>query len=125
MLFVNDGLLLVNSSIVNEKSSRDDIEVVYVPCNAIAEEIGNTKGANVVFLGAYLAKRPEVVDVDTMIEAIRDELGPKKAKFLEGNIKALHAGMDYVNPSDRPYNKSNPPPFNRGGFFDLTGKACF
>jgi len=91
------GLLLVNSSIVSEKSGRSDVDVVYVPCNEIAEKIGNPKGANVVFLGAYLAKKGSVVDVDTMIEAIRTELGAKKAKFLEGNVKALHAGMDYVN----------------------------
>jgi 2-oxoglutarate ferredoxin oxidoreductase subunit gamma len=90
------GLLLVNSSIINEKSSRTDVEVVYVPCNEIAEKIGNSKGANVVFLGAYIAKRPDLITVDTIIEAIRTELGEKKAKFLEGNIKALKAGMDYV-----------------------------
>ncbi|MEG1790064.1 MAG: 2-oxoacid:acceptor oxidoreductase family protein [Oscillospiraceae bacterium] len=90
------GLLIVNSSIIEEKSNRDDIEVVYIPANTIAEEIGNTKGANVVFLGAYAAKRPEVVDEATIIEAIRIELGEKKAKFLEGNVKALHAGIDYV-----------------------------
>ena len=91
------GLLLVNSSIINEKAGRSDIEVVYVPCNAIAEKIGNPKGANVVFLGAYLAKKAEVVSADTAIEAIRTELGESKAKFLDGNIKALHAGMEYVN----------------------------
>ena len=90
------GLLLVNSSIIDEKSNRDDCDVVYVPCNHIAEEIGNPKGANVVFLGAYVAKKPDVIDEETIIEAIRVELGEKKARFLEGNIKALKAGMEYV-----------------------------
>ena len=69
---------------------------VVVPCNHIAEEIGNPKGANVVFLGAYVAKKPDVIDEETIIEAIRVELGEKKARFLEGNIKALKAGMEYV-----------------------------
>ena len=90
------GLLLVNSSIIEEKSNRDDCDVVYVPCNHIAEQIGNPKGANVVFLGAYVAKKPDVIDEETIIEAIRVELGEKKARFLEGNIKALKAGMEYV-----------------------------
>ncbi len=90
------GLLMVNSSIIEDKSNRTDCEVVYVPCNEIAEKIGNTKGANVVFLGAYVAKKPEVIDMDTVIEAIRIELGEKKARFLEGNVAALKAGMDYV-----------------------------
>ena len=90
------GLLIVNSSIIDEKSSRTDCDVVYVPCNEIAEKIGNPKGANVVFLGAYVAKKPEVIDEATVIEAIRTELGEKKARFLEGNVAALKAGMDYV-----------------------------
>ena len=90
------GLLLVNSSIIDEKSNRDDCDVVYVPCNHIAEEIGNPKGANVVFLGAYVAKKPDVIDEETIIEAIRVELGEKKARFLDGNIKALKAGIEYV-----------------------------
>lgn len=91
------GLLLVNSSIIDERSSRDeDCDVVYVPCNHIAEEVNNPKGANVVFLGAYLAKKGDVIDEATLIEAIRTELGERKAKFLEGNIRALKAGMEYV-----------------------------
>ena len=90
------GLLLVNSSIIDIKTSRDDVDAVYVPCNEIAESIGNLKGPNVVFLGAYIAKKPDVISEDAIINAMRIELGEKKAKFLDGNIKALQAGMAYV-----------------------------
>mgnify|MGYP005878343093 FL=1 len=61
--------------------------------NGIAESIGNPKGANVAILGATLAKAP-VTSVESMMEAIRIELGEKKARFLEGNKKALLAGME-------------------------------
>ena len=90
------GLLLVNSSIIDIKTSREDVDAVYVPCNEIAESIGNLKGPNVVFLGAYIAKRPDVISEDAIINPMRIELGEKKAKFLDGNIKALQAGMAYV-----------------------------
>ena len=90
------GLLLVNSSIIDIKTDRDDVDAVYVPCNEIAESIGNLKGANVVFLGAYIAKKPDVISKEAVINAMRVELGEKKAKFLDGNIKALAAGMAYV-----------------------------
>lgn len=90
------GLLLVNSSIIDQKSNRDDAEVIYIPVNHIAEKIGNPKGANVVFLGAYVAKKSDVIDEATITEAIRVELGEKKARFLEGNVKALKAGIEYV-----------------------------
>ena len=90
------GLLLVNSSIIDIKTSRTDVDAVYVPCNEIAESIGNLKGPNVVFLGAYIAKKPDVISKEAVINAMRVELGEKKAKFLDGNIKALQAGMAYV-----------------------------
>lgn len=87
------GLLVINSSIIDRKSVRDDITVVYCDANKIAEEVGNPKGANVAILGAMLAKA-DIVDTDKMVEAIRIELGERKMKFLEGNKKALFAGME-------------------------------
>ena len=87
------GVLVVNQSLIDRKVERDDIQVVYCDANRIAEEVGNPKGANVAILGAMLEKAP-VTSVETMMEAIRIELGEKKARFLEGNKKALIAGME-------------------------------
>jgi len=87
------GLLVINSSIIDRKSVRDDITVVYCDAMGIADQVGNPKGANVAILGAMLEKSG-IVDVDTMVEAIRIELGERKLKFLEGNKKALLAGME-------------------------------
>ena len=87
------GTLVINSSIIDRKAERTDINVVYCDASKIAEEVGNPKGANVAILGALLQKSP-VCSVDTMVEAIRVELGERKAKFLEGNKKALMAGME-------------------------------
>ena len=87
------GRLVINSSIIERKSVRDDITVVYCDAMKIAEEVKNPKGANVAILGAMLAKCP-IVDIDKMTEAIRIELGERKAKFLDGNVRALKAGME-------------------------------
>ena len=64
------GVLVINSSIIDRKAVRDDIQVVYCDANAIAESIGNPKGANVAILGAVLEKVP-VTTVEQMTEAIR------------------------------------------------------
>ncbi len=67
--------------------------MVYCDAMRIAEEVKNPKGANVAILGALMGKC-DIVDVDKMTEAIRIELGEKKARFLEGNVRALKAGME-------------------------------
>ena len=87
------GVLVVNSSIIDRKTVRDDLTAVYCDANGIAEKVGNPKGANVAILGAMLEKTG-IVSVDKMMEAIRIELGEKKLRFLEGNKKALEAGME-------------------------------
>ena len=87
------GLLVINSSIIDRKSVRDDITVIYCDANGIAEQVKNPKGANVPILGAMLQGCP-IVDTDKMVEAIRIELGEKKLRFLEGNKAALFAGME-------------------------------
>ncbi len=87
------GTLVINSSIIERKSNRTDITVVYCDAMKIADEVGNPKGANVAILGALLEKEP-IVSVDKMMEAIKIELGERKLKFLDGNKKALLAGME-------------------------------
>ena len=89
------GVLVINSSIIDRKAVRDDITVVYCDANGVADSVGNPKGANVAILGAVMEKAP-ITSIDSMMEAIRIELGEKKARFLEGNKKALVAGMESV-----------------------------
>jgi 2-oxoglutarate ferredoxin oxidoreductase subunit gamma len=56
--FENDvipgGALLINSSLIDKKATRNDIKVYYIPANDIANELGTDKVANIVMLGAYL-----------------------------------------------------------------------
>ena len=85
------GLIVVNSSIIERKVQRDDVKVVYCDAARIADEVKNPKGAN---LGAMMGADEASVSIDKMVEAIRLELGERKARFLEGNKAALLAGME-------------------------------
>ena len=87
------GMIFADSTLIERKVERDDITVVYCDSSALAESVGNPKGANVAILGAMMSK-DNIVDIDKMMEAIRIELGEKKVRFLEGNKKALIAGME-------------------------------
>ena len=49
------AFVFLNSSIIKEKVDREDLRVIQVPCDPIANELGNGKVANMVMLGAYIA----------------------------------------------------------------------
>jgi 2-oxoglutarate ferredoxin oxidoreductase subunit gamma len=86
------GVIFVNSSLIEGEVTRGDIEIIKVPANALAEELGSAKSANMVMLGAFI-KRSNLVSLDTIIEELKDVL--KKRKSLMGiNIKALRTGYE-------------------------------
>lgn len=89
------GLILVNSSVVTEKVNRDDCKVYYVPCNDIADELGNGKVANMVMVGAYVAAT-EAVKPETVEEMIAHMFTGRKAKLVPMNIEAFHKGMECI-----------------------------
>jgi 2-oxoglutarate ferredoxin oxidoreductase subunit gamma len=86
------GLLLINTSLINRGSTRDDLTVVNVPANEIANELGNRRGANMVALGAYLGAT-EAVSVDGIIEVIRETFAAKPG-VIDVNITALQRGHE-------------------------------
>jgi 2-oxoglutarate ferredoxin oxidoreductase subunit gamma len=92
-LVVPGGLLVVNSSIVEQQSQRTDIDVVLVPANDIAEEMGSTKMMNMAMLGAMLARKP-VLEIGALEKALMDHLPSNKAHLLESNLQVLRRGFE-------------------------------
>ena len=90
-----NGVLLINSSLIEKKASRDDVRVAYVEANKIAGDIGNPKAANMVMLGALLTLQ-NIVSFDSIQQAFLKVFGERKKEFLPGNEKALNAGRDAV-----------------------------
>ena len=92
---VPGGVLIYNSSLIDVKPTRQDIQVVAVPCNDIANDVGSLRSTNMVMLGAYAGVTGEY-SVDTLMGALRHKLGPSKEKFMPANQKAIEAGMAAV-----------------------------
>ena len=89
------GIIFVNSSVIEEKVSRQDVTTYYVPCSEIAEKVGNSKASNMVMLGAYVAAT-KVVKPETVVEIIKEMFTGAKAKFVPANIAAFEGGMECV-----------------------------
>ncbi|HNR04304.1 MAG TPA: 2-oxoacid:acceptor oxidoreductase family protein [Bacillota bacterium] len=83
--------LIINSSMVEKELTRDDINVIKVPVNDIASEMGNPKSANIVALGVAL----KYID-SVSLENIKEYLGKIfKGSAIEKNKKALQTGYEY------------------------------
>lgn len=89
---VPGGLLVVNTSLIDRPPQRSDLRVVELPANAVAEEAGSGKSANMVMLGAYVgasgAVKPEEVEY-----AIAANFGEKKA-VAETALAAFRRGYE-------------------------------
>lgn len=85
------GKIIVNSSLIEQKVQRDDVDVYYIQANDLASELGNPRVANMIMLGAYLKTEP-AVEVDSILEAFKKVFGPSKEKFVPLNKDALLKG---------------------------------
>ena len=89
------GKLFINSSLIDKKSTRTDIDVYEIPANDIAAKLGNARVTNVVMLGAYIAASG-AVEKKSVIGAIEELLGEKKAHLIPINEEAFDAGAKCV-----------------------------
>jgi 2-oxoglutarate ferredoxin oxidoreductase subunit gamma len=87
----SSGVLVVNSSLVPQKSERTDLDLFYVPASDMATEMGNVRIANVICLGA-LVQATGVVSFEAIEQALDDHLPERHRKLLGLNKEALRKG---------------------------------
>ncbi len=102
------GLILYDSSLISGMvpPGGKDVRVVAVPATKIADELGNTKVANVVMLGAYLALSNLLPD-HIVLSAI-NEKAHSRPELADLNTKALLAGKEFVWLGSQPLTVSTP-----------------
>lgn len=93
---IDKGLLILNSSLIDDEVKKKDIDILSIPATGTAHEVGNVKVANMVILGAYIAHR-NIVSKDLIIRELRNLLLPKKESLIEVNERAFMAGYNYLS----------------------------
>lgn len=91
------GTILVNADMMTEDTNVcDDIKVVSVHCNQIADEVGHPKGANIVMIGAITKLLGDFTH-DEGRDGMNDMFRKKgKSKFEAKNSAAFEAGYNAV-----------------------------
>lgn len=94
------GLLIVNKSLVPSRSRREDITVVYIPATDLALELGSKAVANLILIGALVARRP-VVATAAMGHALEKMMAREHPDFLTVDQQALRLGAEWAGPAKR------------------------
>ncbi|OIJ15886.1 2-oxoacid:ferredoxin oxidoreductase subunit gamma [Anaerobacillus arseniciselenatis] len=89
------GVLIVNKSIVDLKSKRNDITVIEVPTAEIASEIGSPRVAGSVILGAFI-QHSKAISKKSIIESLKNVLSERKQHLIPANEEALERGASLV-----------------------------
>lgn len=87
-----NGFLIINSSLIDVKSFREDLNVVLTPCNQIAIQCGNGKAANMVALGSYIA-RCQIIKLETLNALVKHRFATNPV-LVELNLQCLQKGYE-------------------------------
>jgi 2-oxoglutarate ferredoxin oxidoreductase subunit gamma len=88
------GLVIANTSLIaTELLSRGDIDNLPIPCNEEAIAMGSPKVANMIALGAFIARAHFLEYAD--VEGVMQEVVPDRLKkTIPGNLAAIRRGME-------------------------------
>jgi len=87
------GLLMANSSMVQNLPDRADIRIIRVPAYEAAASLGNPKASNMVMLGAYL-EATCAVEEESVLSAFAEK--GIRPEMLRANREAIEAGRRIV-----------------------------
>ena len=91
---VPGGKIIIDSTLIDVKVERSDVQVFYVPATQMAKDAGFSTLANMILAGKVL-KETDAVTFDGNKETLESFIPAKKAGLIDINCKALQAGYDY------------------------------
>ncbi len=86
-----EGLLIINSSLIDIRSERTDLRQFLIPANDIAIREGSARAANMAILGAFVGKS-RVVEASVVRRSLEEKLGSKK-DLLKANLAVFDQGV--------------------------------
>ena len=88
------GFAVIDSALVDRRTSRTDITAIYVPATRLAQENGMGKLANLIMLGA-LWNATQFTSMEALEAAIEKVVPPSKKELVALNRKAIQIGIEY------------------------------
>jgi len=90
------GLLIVNASLIDREVGRDDLDVVAIPADDVAAELGDPRLTNMVLVGALLARLP-LFGLAHVMDTLEKVLPERHRRLLPANRAALERGAELAD----------------------------
>ena len=91
---VPGGQIFADSSLIERKIARDDVEAYYIPATKLASDEGLDGLANMIMIG-YLIKKTGIIPYENVQRAMQQVVPAKKANLLEHNLRAIEIGYNF------------------------------
>ena len=88
------GQIFVDSSLIERKVDRSDVEAYYIPATKMASDEGLTGLANMIMIGHMIAKSG-IIPEENIEKAMQKVVPPTKQNMFDLNMKAVKLGMEY------------------------------
>ncbi len=90
---VPGGKIFIDSTLIDAKVERSDVEVFYIPATQMAKDAGFSTLSNMILMGKVM-KECDAVDFVGNKETLETFIPAKKASLIDVNCQALQAGYD-------------------------------
>ena len=91
---VPGGKIFVDSTLIDAKVDRTDVEVFYIPATQMAKDAGFATLANMILMGKVM-RECDAIAYEGNKETLETFIPAKKANLIDVNCQALQAGYDF------------------------------
>lgn len=86
--------IFVDSSLIDKKVQRNDVEAYYIPATKMASDNSLDGLANMIMTG-YMIKITGVIPFENIRKTLEKVVSARKQNLLEANIKAIETGYNF------------------------------
>lgn len=88
------GKAFIDSSFIDDKCERTDIECFYLPATQLAEDNDLNGMANIILTGKML-KESSITTLEVIEKGLSKCVPPSKTALIGANLKAIQLGLEY------------------------------
>lgn len=90
---VPGGKIFVDSTLIERKVERSDVDVYYIPATSLAQQIGAPTLANMIMVGKFI-KETGAVSHDNLDAALKKVVSARHQDLFDINLKAINTGYE-------------------------------